>query len=66
MTEPETRHSAIKRLIKEYTKKHTKNPEAARAALIREGIYTADGELMLEFGGPTGKQRERRSHVKSD
>lgn len=43
---------AIRRLIQEYTKEHTKSPEAARAALIREGIYTAEGELMPQFGGP--------------
>jgi len=52
MIERETRYMAIKRLIREYTQEHTKSPEAARAALIREGIYTADGELMPQFGGP--------------
>lgn len=50
------RNSAIKQLIKDYTAKNTKTPEAARAALIREGIYTADGKLMPEFGGPRGKK----------
>ena len=53
------RHSAIKRLIREYTKKHTKSPEAARAALIREGIYTSDGQLISQFGGPTGALGQR-------
>jgi hypothetical protein len=43
---------AIKRLIWEYTDKHTQSPEAARAALVKEGIYAADGELMPQFGGP--------------
>jgi hypothetical protein len=52
---PTERHSAIKQLIKDYTAKHTRSPKAARTALIREGIYTKDGELMPEFGGPTAK-----------
>jgi hypothetical protein len=51
MTQTE-RISAIKQLIRDYTKQHTRSPEAARAALIREGIYTEDGELRPEFGGP--------------
>lgn len=56
MTAREQRYSAIKQLIREYTKEHTKSPEAARAALIREGIYTPDGQLMPEFGGPPLEQ----------
>jgi hypothetical protein len=52
MTQTE-RNLMIKQLIREYTEEHTKTPEAARAALIREGIYTSDGELMPEFGGPS-------------
>jgi hypothetical protein len=52
MTQTE-RNLVIKQLIREYTEEHTKTPEAARAALIREGIYTSDGELMPEFGGPS-------------
>jgi hypothetical protein len=55
----ETRYSAIKRLIAEYTEEHTRTPEAARAALIREGTYTADGELMPEFGGPRAEKIAR-------
>jgi hypothetical protein len=56
MTQTE-RMSAIKQLIRDYTKEHTRSPEAARAALIREGIYTEDGELKPEFGGPPGNAR---------
>jgi hypothetical protein len=54
------RFSAIKQLIREYTEEHTRSPEAARAALIREGIYTQDSELMPEFGGPAVKPDWRR------
>ncbi len=50
------RNSAIKQLIKDYTAKNTTTPELARAALIREGIYTKDGELMPQFGGPSPKK----------
>jgi len=50
------RNAAIKQLIKDYTRKNTKTPEAARAALIKEGIYTRDGKLMPEFGGPKPKK----------
>ena len=62
MTISAERYSAIKRLIRDYTKKHTKSPEAARAALIREGIYTHDGQLMPEFGGPaeTSKRQPQK------
>jgi hypothetical protein len=52
----EERNSAIKQLIENYTIEHTKTPEIARAALIREGIYTEDGKLMPRFGGPNGKK----------
>ena len=56
MTQAE-RIAAIKQLIRDYTEEHTRSPEAARAALIKEGIYTKDGELMPEFGGPGRKRR---------
>jgi len=52
------RNSAIKQLIKDYTRENTKSPESARAALIREGIYTKDGKLMPEFGGPALKKTQ--------
>jgi hypothetical protein len=45
------RHAAILKLIRDYTIEHTRSREIARAALIREGIYTEAGELSPEFGG---------------
>lgn len=45
------RNSKIHQLIADYTKKHTRSPAAARAALIREGLHDADGNLILEYGG---------------
>jgi hypothetical protein len=45
--------------IEEYTKRATVSPEVARATLIREGIYTEDGELAEEFGGPPRKKEPK-------
>jgi len=45
------RNRRIKQMIKDYTAKHTQTPEAAREALIREGIFDADGSLAPEYGG---------------
>jgi hypothetical protein len=44
--------ATIIKTIKEYTIKHTKTPGMALAALVKEGIYTADGQLHPDFGGP--------------
>jgi len=38
--------------IKGYTVAITKDAEAARSALIREGICAADGRLAEDYGGP--------------
>jgi hypothetical protein len=43
------RYKAIAKHIKAYTKEHTKSPEAARAALIREGIYDKNGRIKDRF-----------------
>lgn len=56
----EAQRSALMQLIEDYTRANTATPEAARAALIREGIYTADGELMPEFGGPPVTEKQTR------
>ena len=46
------RFAAIKRYIRAYTAEHSSTRESARRALISEGIYTNDGALRPEFGGP--------------
>jgi hypothetical protein len=48
MTEAQ-RYKAISKYIKAYTKEHTKSPEAARAALIREGIYDKNGRIKDRY-----------------
>jgi hypothetical protein len=48
MTESQ-RYKAISKAIKAYTKEHTRTPEAARAALIREGIYDKNGKIKDQF-----------------
>lgn len=50
MLNDETR-AEIRRLLSEHTAKSTASPEAARAALVRRGVYTADGRLTAEYGG---------------
>lgn len=46
------RFAAIKKYIRAYTAEHSSTRESARRALIAEGIYTKDGALRPEFGGP--------------
>jgi hypothetical protein len=48
MTEAQ-RYKAISKAIKAYTIEHTKTPAAARAALIREGIYNKNGKIKDRF-----------------
>lgn len=48
MTETQ-RYAAIAQMIERYTLDNSGTPEAARAALIREGIYTAKGNLKKKF-----------------
>ena len=56
MTEAQ-RYKAMSKAIKDYTKEHTKSPEAARAALIREGIYDANGRLKDKYNEALDHQR---------
>lgn len=53
MTEAE--RLAISNAIKRQRKAIKENPELARDALIRSGIYTTDGILKHEYGGPKKK-----------
>lgn len=53
----EKRHAALLAYIEEYTAANTATKADARATLIREGIYTEDGELEPEFGGPPKKAK---------
>lgn len=49
MTEAEKHAAEAIAAIREYTAFHAATPERARAALIREGLYTEDGELAPPF-----------------
>jgi hypothetical protein len=51
----EQRNAAILKVLAEQTKAMTASPEAARKALIKEGIYTAKGNLRAKFGGGKAK-----------
>lgn len=48
----EERRAAIIKLIERYTEANCTDAATARRALIREGIYTEEGELAPEYGGP--------------
>jgi hypothetical protein len=50
------RNKKILKAIKAETKRATASPQAARALLIEEGIYTAKGKLRVEFGGKSAKK----------
>ena len=56
MTE-EQRNKAILKALKSQTREKTRSKEAARAALIKGGIYTAKGNLKAEFGGRNWKAK---------
>ena len=47
--------------LEAYTRKITKTPASARNALVREGIYTREGNLTVEYGGPEPKKASKAS-----
>lgn len=47
----EQRNAAILKVLAEQTKRKTASRAKARAALIKEGIYTPKGNLRAKFGG---------------
>lgn len=57
MLDDETREE-IRRLLREHTARNTASRKAARDALVRRGIYTADGRLTPEYGGDAQGDRE--------
>lgn len=52
------RLDAIAKLIEKHTRKATKSKAIARKTLIKEGIYTKDGQISEEFGGPVKKNKD--------
>lgn len=54
----EEQRAKLLKFIDEYTAKNTVSQKVAREALIREGIYTKDGNLRPEFGGPPLEKRQ--------
>lgn len=49
------RNQKILEVIETETKRALASRQTSREVLIREGIYTAAGELRTEFGGPGKK-----------
>ena len=54
MTEQE--RTALKAMLQEQKQYHVANPAAAREFLLGTGIYTSDGNLTPEYGGPPKKE----------
>lgn len=53
------RNEAIKMAIQTYSKKALASKASARKSLIASGIYTADGALRPEYGGPVLKAKAK-------
>jgi hypothetical protein len=45
----EKKRDAVRRLIARHTRLTTVDRETARASLVRDGIYTRDGQLAPEY-----------------
>lgn len=43
------KREAIRKAIRDQTAVNTANPKAARAALVRMGLYTKDGKVAAEY-----------------
>lgn len=54
----DARWTAISELIQRQRSASSANADAARASLMRSGLYHADGSLKAEYGGK--KQTARR------
>lgn len=55
----EKRNALILELIKDQTARAMESKETARAFLIKEGIYDADGRLRPEYGGRPRKAKPK-------
>lgn len=53
----EQRNAEILKALADQAERNTVSQAAARAALIREGIYTPGGNLRAQFGGRTRKAK---------
>jgi hypothetical protein len=59
MTEQE--RTALKAILQEQKQYHVANPAAARAFLLGTGIYTPDGNLTPEYGGPQKEEKGKEA-----
>jgi hypothetical protein len=58
MTEAE-RIERFREMAERHTAEHTVSKQTALDELVAEGIYTKDGKLAPEYGGPVRKRRQR-------
>jgi hypothetical protein len=59
MTDQE--RAVIRQMLQEQSKFHEANPAAARAFLMGTGIYTPEGDLTPEYGGPGKIESDQNS-----
>jgi len=56
----EQQREAIKAMMKRHTAKVTVDAETAFKSLVADGVYTPDGDLTPQFGGPEKKTATAR------
>lgn len=56
----EQQRAAIKAMMERHTAKVTVDRQTAINSLVADGVYTPDGELTPQFGGPEKKPAQAR------
>jgi hypothetical protein len=56
----EQQKAAIKAMMQRHTAKVTVDAETALNSLVADGVYTPEGELTPQFGGPEKKTAQAR------
>lgn len=57
----DVQRQAIRKILERHTAANTASRVVARAALVREGIHTANGRLAPEYGGRTVAGRSSKA-----
>jgi hypothetical protein len=56
----EQQRAAIKAMMERHTAKVTVDRQTAINSLVADGVYTPEGELTPQFGGPEKKSPQAR------
>jgi hypothetical protein len=62
----DAQRAAIKEMIQRRTAEALRTPETARAALIKEGVYTKAGDLAPAYGGAYPDPQADRESSRDD